>query len=174
MDDSVIVDSEIVSGEWHIRNEYPSGQILAVDILKCEWDKELYGNELHYTRIGDSAFDGRAAEDTVLLPFKPQLVSLGIKFQLRPDQEVLLMSRSGIPYKHSVIIGNSVGLIDSNYTGDVKACLIALDQPFEIKRGDRICQLKPQLKPCSFEMQHVIVENNTNRGDKGFGSSGVK
>ena len=101
------------------------------------------------------------------------LVATGIAIALPEGYAGLVQPRSGLAFKHGVTVLNTPGLIDSGYRGELKVCLINHDptEPFEVTRGERIAQLVVQA------VEHVtFVEVDTlddsERGDKGFGSSG--
>ncbi|NSX83473.1 dUTP diphosphatase, partial [Wolbachia endosymbiont of Atemnus politus] len=90
----------------------------------------------------------------------------GFEGQVRP--------RSSLAAKHGVTVLNSPGTIDSDYRGEVKVCLINLsNQPYEIKRGDRIAQIL--IAPVSWIVWNNTEEfrtEETDRNARGFGSSG--
>ena len=127
-----------------------------------------------YTREGDAGLDLKSTVDAVLLPFQRSLIPCGISVAIPQGYAGFVVPRSGLAAKHGISIVNAPGLIDSNYRGEIKAILVNLDpeHPFEIKRGDRIAQLvimeTPQVK-----LVEVDELNSTNRGESGFGSSGV-
>lgn len=82
--------------------------------------------------------------------------------------------RSGLAARSGVSIVNTPGLIDSHYRGEIKVIVINLDarHDFEIRKGDKICQLVFQrIERASFE--EVAELDDTARGDGGFGSTGV-
>lgn len=124
--------------------------------------------------VGDGGVDLRSTEDTVIKPFERILVPTGISIAIPLGFAGFVVPRSGLAIKHGISLVNSPGLIDSNYRGEIKAILINLDpnEPFEIKRGDRIAQLvisrveEATFLPCA-ELP------SSDRGEGGFGSSGV-
>ncbi|HAB56963.1 MAG TPA: dUTP diphosphatase, partial [Acidimicrobiaceae bacterium] len=127
-----------------------------------------------YARAGDAGIDLVAREDVTLAPAGGRaLVATGIAIALPAGYAGLVQPRSGLAFKHGVTVLNTPGLIDSGYRGELKVCLINHDptEPFEVARGERIAQLVVQA------VEHVtFVEVDTlddsERGDKGFGSSG--
>ena len=127
-----------------------------------------------YARAGDAGVDLVAREDVTLAPAGGRaLVATGIAIALPEGYAGLVQPRSGLAFKHGVTVLNTPGLIDSGYRGELKVCLINHDptEPFEVIRGERIAQLVVQA------VEHVtFVEVDTlddsERGDKGFGSSG--
>ena len=96
----------------------------------------------------------------------------GLSFEI-PDGYVMhIYSRSGHGFKHGVRLANSVGVIDSDYVGEVMVCLANdSDGLFEVKAGDRIAQamLVPVNQVSFTEVQEL---KDTERGASGFGSTG--
>lgn len=102
-----------------------------------------------------------------------QLVSTGLTLEIPPGYEGQVRPRSGLALKHGVTVLNAPGTIDSDYRGELKVILINLgDQPFRISHGDRIAQL---VIAASVEVQFVTATyvRASERGEKGFGSTGV-
>jgi dUTP pyrophosphatase len=106
-----------------------------------------------------------------LNPGEVQLVGLGFRMEVPKGYGAMLLPRSGKGSK-GLVLGNLVGLIDSDYTGEVKACLWnrSETETFEILNGDAICQMVivPVLTP---ELELVKELTKTIRGDGGFGST---
>lgn len=128
-----------------------------------------------YAHSGDAALDLRSTIDTVLKPFERKLVPTGIKIEIPEGYAGFLTPRSGLSLKNGISLVNTPGLIDSNYRGEIKAILINFDnkENFEIKKGDRICQLvimKIEIVKLVFAEEDELSQ--TSRGEKGFGSSG--
>ena len=123
-----------------------------------------------YAHIGDACCDCYAAEDLTIAYGQWAKVKLGFCLELPEGYEAQIRPRSGLSSKGIVAI---LGTIDSNYRGEV--CAIIQNNSFddfEIKFGDRICQMKiERVDPIVFEQVEELSE--TNRNDKGFGSSGV-
>ena len=123
-----------------------------------------------YAHIGDACCDCYAAEDLTIAYGQWAKVKLGFCLELPSGYEAQIRPRSGLASKGVIAI---LGTIDSNYRGEV--CAIIQNNSFddfEIKFGDRICQMKiERVDPIIFEQVEELSE--TNRNDKGFGSSGV-
>ncbi|HCH80767.1 MAG: dUTP diphosphatase [Actinomycetota bacterium] len=144
--------------------------MLDLPVLRLDPDLPLPA----YARAGDAGIDLVAREDVTLAPAGGRaLVATGIAIALPEGYAGLVQPRSGLAFKHGVTVLNTPGLIDSGYRGELKVCLINHDptEPFEVTRGERIAQLVVQA------VEHVtFVEVDTlddsERGDKGFGSSG--
>ena len=123
-----------------------------------------------YAHIGDACCDCYAAEDLTIAYGQWAKVKLGFCLELPEGYEAQIRPRSGLSSKGVIAI---IGTIDSNYRGEV--CAIIQNNSFddfEIKFGDRICQMKiERVDPIIFEQVEEL--SKTNRNDKGFGSSGV-
>lgn len=139
-----------------------------------------------YSRLGDAAMDCYADKDVTIPGFTLEaglgraLVPLGFKVALPWGWEAQVRPRSGLALKEGITILNTPGTIDENYRGEVGATVLnTTTKPFEVKKGDRICQmvvspLTPNGNCVSFiVMPNVVTElDETNRGEGGFGSSG--
>lgn len=139
--------------------------------------KKLTGTAVvpKYAYAGDAGVDLCATERYVLQPFERVLVSTGIAIELPEGYAGFVLPRSGLAVKHGISIVNAPGLIDSNYRGELKVCLVNLDaqNSFVVEAGDRIAQLVVMPHPV-VTFCEVDELNSTERGVGGFGSSGVK
>jgi dUTP pyrophosphatase len=116
--------------------------------------------------------DVTAAEETTLQPGERHAVATGFAIEIPRGYEVQVRPRSGLAMKHGITCLNTPGTIDSDYRGEVKVILINLGQePFEIRRGERIAQLVPApvLRADFVEASEL---SETERGSGGFGSTG--
>lgn len=107
-----------------------------------------------------------AGGETVLLP-------TGIAIYIAdPNLAAVILPRSGLGHKHGIVLGNLVGLIDSDYQGELKiSCWNRNQEHFTVQPGDRIAQLV--FLPVTQVAFNVVNEfTQTNRGEGGFGSSG--
>lgn len=119
-----------------------------------------------------AGFDLKAAESATVYPGQKAMVVCGIALEIPGGFEGQVRSRSGIAKKHSVFVLNQPGTIDSDYRGEVMAMLHNLGTlPFTIAPGDRIAQLCIRQVP-PFEVEVVEELSETERGAKGFGSTG--
>lgn len=126
-----------------------------------------------YQTSQSAGFDLHSIEDVMLLPGERKLISTGLSFEIPQGYEIQIRPRSGLAYKHGISVLNSPGTIDSDYRGEIKVLLINYsDEEFEIKLGDRIAQAIIQ-KVIQAQFIEVDSLNNTERGDGGFGSTGV-
>ncbi|MBM3762930.1 MAG: dUTP diphosphatase [Acidobacteria bacterium] len=121
----------------------------------------------------DAGMDLRSVEDITILPAQTYAVATGLSIELPPGYEAQIRPRSGLAYKHSITIPNSPGTIDPAYRGEIKVILLNLGgAPFVIQSGDRIAQLViARYEPISWSEEEL---SDTQRGQGGFGSSGVK
>lgn len=127
---------------------------------------------------GDAGIDLYATEDCVVLPGRQKLIKTGISVSFSPDYYLRIAPRSGLAYKHGIDV--MAGVIDSSYRGEIGVILrnhcypsVQTGEAFIINRGDRIAQMIPERIS---QEEFVFVEdlNESNRGDGGFGSTGVR
>ncbi|HJD22955.1 MAG TPA: dUTP diphosphatase [Firmicutes bacterium] len=124
---------------------------------------------------GSAGMDLYALLDAPLtiLPGQRAGVPTGIAIGLpSPETVGLVYARSGLATKHGLTLSNCVGVIDSDYTGELRVGMINLsDEPYTIEPGERIAQLviAPVLLPA---VEEVAELEKTARGDGGFGSTG--
>ena len=113
----------------------------------------------------------RANESLVILPHERALVPLGFAMALPEGYEAVIRPRSGLMRKG---IDEQIGTIDSDYRGEVSACLVNnSDFSYVVYDGDRICQMKIQkAERLPFEVCDKL--NATKRGEGGFGSTGLR
>ncbi|MBV8223514.1 MAG: dUTP diphosphatase [Candidatus Eremiobacteraeota bacterium] len=111
-------------------------------------------------------------EDVVLAPGERALVSAGFCMALPAGYEAQVRPRSGLALKHGVTLLNAPGTIDADYRGPVSVILINHgDEPFVIRRGDRIAQLiVAPVQRARFAQRDALAA--TERGAGGFGSTG--
>ena len=109
----------------------------------------------------------------VLKPFQRALIPTGLFMALPEGYEAQVRPRSGLALKHGVTVLNTPGTIDADYRGEVGVVLINLGQEeFKVAKGDKIAQLviAPVTQPEIVEASDV---DETDRGEGGFGSTGV-
>ena len=111
--------------------------------------------------------------DVVIAPGGLEKIPTGIAIELPDENQVaLVFARSSMGVKYGVIPGNAVGVIDSDYRGEILVCLRNYsDVPYTVHPQDRVAQLviMPVILP---EIQEVTELSDTDRGEKGFGSTG--
>ncbi|MCF6219056.1 MAG: dUTP diphosphatase [Gammaproteobacteria bacterium] len=136
------------------------------------------GNEFplpNYATEGSAGMDLRAILDQPL-PIKPgetHLLPTGIAIHISdPSLAAILLPRSGLGHKHGIVLGNLVGLIDSDYQGQLMvSCWNRGDKTFVVEPGERIAQMVivPVIQP---EFHIVEAFEESLRGTGGFGSTG--
>jgi len=128
-----------------------------------------------YATEGSAGLDLRACitQDFILQPGLSTLIPTGLAIYLADKNfAAMILPRSGLGHKYGIILGNSVGLIDSDYQGELKISLWNRSaEPFEIKPGMRIAQLVI-IPVIQAEFELVQDFDETHRGEGGFGSSG--
>lgn len=114
------------------------------------------------------------AEAVTLQPLERTLLPTGLYIELPQGYEAQIRPRSGLALKRGLTVLNTPGTIDADYRGEVKIILINLSQePQVIEPGERICQMviARHEQPEVVEVQELSA---TERGEGGFGHSGVK
>ena len=124
-------------------------------------------------KVGDVAFDLYSVIDYEIKPGERYAIPTGIALEIPPGYEGQVRPRSGLALKEGITVLNAPGTIDSGYRGEVKTIMINHgDTPFQITKGMRISQLAIRPVP---EITFLEVDElpNTDRGEGGFGSTGV-
>ena len=138
-------------------------------------DPRLKDNLPAYATSGSAGLDLRACIDTpfILAPGETRMVSTGIAIHVGdPGYAALVLPRSGLGSKNGIVLGNLVGLIDSDYQGPLMCALWNRSAtPFELKPMERIAQLI--VVPVAQVAFNVVEEfASSERGTGGFGSTG--
>ena len=129
-----------------------------------------------YATTASAGVDLRAelSESILLKPLERTLVKTGLKIQLPIGYEAQVRPRSGLALKKGVTVLNSPGTIDADYRGDIGVILINLSQEdFLIEDGERVAQMVIT-KHEQADWEEVDNLENTQRGEGGFGSTGLK
>ena len=138
-------------------------------------DARLHDSPPAYGTAGAAGLDLRACIDAPLViePDQTVLVPSGIAIHLAdPGLAAMILPRSGLGHKHGIVLGNLVGLIDSDYQGEIKVSLWNRSQTsFEVNPLDRIAQLVvfPVLQVSMNIVEAFAVSD---RAEGGFGSTG--
>lgn len=138
-------------------------------------DPRLHDSPPHYATPGAAGLDLRACvgETLVIEPGQTTLVPTGIAIHLAdPGLAAMILPRSGLGHKHGIVLGNLVGLIDSDYQGEIMVSVWNRgQQAFTLNPLDRIAQLVvvPVLQ-VAFNVVEAFDESH--RGAGGFGSTG--
>jgi dUTP pyrophosphatase len=141
--------------ERAILPEYKSSQAAGLDLAAC-LPRHDFGDEVTIEPL-----------EIVKIPLGYACaIPVGFEGQVRP--------RSGLSTKHGISLPNAPGTIDSDYRGEMFIALINLSrEPYTVRHGDRIAQLviAPVAHAAVREVRHL---DDTERGDRGFGSTGVR
>ncbi|MDR1423141.1 MAG: dUTP diphosphatase [Azoarcus sp.] len=145
----------------------------AIDIKLL--DPRLRANPPAYATAGSAGLDLRACVDTalVLRPGESALVPSGIAIYLDdPGLAAIVLPRSGLGHKHGIVLGNLVGLIDSDYQGQIMVSLWNRGhEPFTVEPLERIAQLVVvPVVQVGFNVVEAFTASA--RGKGGFGSTG--
>jgi dUTP pyrophosphatase len=133
-----------------------------------------------YAHEGDSGFDIRAnLENPIIIKSgKRHLIPTGLYFELPPNVELQIRSRSGLALRSGIAVLNSPGTVDNCYRGEIGVILINHgEDEFLVKHGDRIAQgVLAYVSANNFMKLNQVNEliSDSERGEKGFGSTGVK
>lgn len=123
---------------------------------------------------GDAGLDLFSVEEKTIKPGEAELINTGIILELPKGTEAQIRPRSGLALRHSVTILNSPGTIDEGYRGEIKAILINHGkEDFKVEKQMRIAQMV--IAPVA-RVNIIQVEETScsERGEGGFGSSGIK
>lgn len=129
-----------------------------------------------YATEGSAGMDLTACldEDVVLKPLERALIPTGIAIKLPGnDYGAFVYARSGLAIKKGITLANCVGVIDSDYTGEIKVGLINLsNEEYVVKNGERIAQLVV-MPVYQVKLTEADELEKTERGAGGFGSTGM-
>lgn len=129
-----------------------------------------------YATVGSAGLDLKACIDGDLevTPGQTVLIPTGLAIHIAdPQLAAMILPRSGLGHKHGIVLGNLVGLIDSDYQGQLfVSCWNRSSDAFTVRPGDRIAQL---LFVPVVQVDFDVVEefSDSRRGDGGFGHTGV-
>ena len=146
--------------------------------LKIKAVSPRVGTEIPFPSRGTSGTAGLDLRDcleepVIISPRQLMRIPTGIAVALPgPEYVALVFARSGLGIKHGISLSNGVGVIDSDYRGEIQVGLTNLsDLPYTIQPGDRIAQLvvTPVVAP---ELEVVEELEDTDRGAGGFGATG--
>ena len=131
----------------------------------------------HYATDGSAGMDMRACMDAplVLQPGETHLIPTGLAIHIEDGgMAAMLLPRSGLGHKHGIVLGNLVGLIDSDYQGQVfVSCWNRGSERFTVEPGERFAQMViVPVVHADFEVVDEFVASD--RGAGGFGHSGRK
>ena len=128
-----------------------------------------------YATNGSAGMDLKAClnESITLKPLERALIPTGIAISLPgPKYGAFIFARSGLASKKGITLANCVGVVDSDYTGEIKVSLVNIsNDEYTINDGERIAQLVI-IEVCKAEFLVVDELDQTDRGSGGFGSTG--
>lgn len=138
-------------------------------------DQRLHQHSVDYATSGSAGLDLRACLDTPLevAPGTTHLVPSGLAIHLaNPSYAALILPRSGLGHKHGIVLGNLVGLIDSDYQGQIMVSVWNRGQTsFSLAPLERFAQLV--IVPIvQAQFRYVDMFDASHRGESGFGSTG--
>lgn len=138
-----------------------------------------------------NCWDVYASEDAEIHTYQTTIVKTGLQFEIPEGYQLHIYNRSGNPVKKGLILSNSVGILDTDYRGELGVMFHTLpdkkpsigltmsiwselyDRPVKINKGDKIAQIK-LVAINDEELEEVEELSDTNRGEGGFGSTGNK
>ena len=127
-----------------------------------------------YAHPGDAGVDLYAAKDTIIPPQGRALVPTGLKIAIPYGYEGQVRPKSGLALKHGITVLNTPGTVDAPYRGEVGVILFnSSDKEYIAKSGEKIAQMVfCRVENAEFELAEDLPE--TDRGEGGFGSTGLK
>jgi dUTP pyrophosphatase len=138
-------------------------------------DERVRGNLPAYATPGAAGLDLRAclAKPLLIAPGDTHLIPTGLAIHIAdPGYAAVILPRSGLGHRHGIVLGNLVGLIDSDYQGPLMvSCWNRGHEPFTVHPLDRIAQLVV-LPVAQADFRVVETFEASARGEGGFGSSG--
>lgn len=115
----------------------------------------------------DAGYDLESTEQYTVTSDRVTIISTGVKGDIPPGHVGFICPRSGLAARHGVFVVNAPGVIDSGYTGEIKVLLSKVgEKPLTVNPRDRIAQL------VVVPLSNYTPNTASDRGEKGFGSSG--
>lgn len=133
--------------------------------------------EPKYNYPSDSGFDLHSVEEIIVAPLGRALVPTGLKFDIDDGYEIQVRTKSGLAINQGLMVLNSPGTMDSGYTGECKVPVFNTNQtPYKITVGMKVAQavLCPVVNGRWVNLVEMEEIENKDRGNKGFGSTGLK
>ena len=146
---------------------------------KVKFTNNSINEDPTYQKEGDSGFDLRAniSHPITIKPLERYLIPTGLSFELPPNTELQVRSRSGLSLKHGICVLNSPGTVDQGYRGEVGVILVNLsNDTYTVQEGERIAQgvISSVLNKNMITLEKVESLTESERGSDGFGSTGKK
>lgn len=175
------------------KDEFDYDEILkmtGVDIKELEKDMLNYKPKLQlgftklrdesvtpiYNYPSDSGFDLHSTEDLTIPPFGRILIPTGLSFDIKDGYEIQVRSKSGLAIKQGLMVLNSPGTVDNGYTGEVQVIVFNTNNhEVQIPKGMKVGQavLCPVVNGSWVKLIEHKNVTSKDRGDKGFGSTGI-
>jgi dUTP pyrophosphatase len=130
-----------------------------------------------YVYQTDSGFDLYSTEEVLLEPFGRALISTGLKIKIPERFEIQIRPKSGLALKQGLTVLNTPGTVDKGYTGEIKVIVFNTNNSgFKITEGMKIAQavLSPVMCGNFVKLRQVNNIEDDDRGENGFGSTGIK
>jgi dUTP pyrophosphatase len=159
------------------------------EVLKKHTDEIFrFRNQLKFSKIHpdavspkynyetDSGFDLHSIEELEVPSLGRSIVKTGLKFEIPIGSELQIRPKSGLALKQGLTVLNTPGTVDQGYTGEVMVIVFnASDSTIKIKKGMKIAQgvLSPVFAGRMVNLHEVVEINEKDRGDNGFGSTGI-
>lgn len=126
-----------------------------------------------YAHTNDAGMDLFSTDNAIVVPGEIKLIHTGIAIELPDDVEAQIRPRSGLAFKNGITVLNSPGTIDAGYRGEIGIIIINHGkESFEINVGTKIAQMV--ITPIIHAtIQEVVELEQSDRGNCGFGSTGV-
>ena len=147
-----------------------------MDYEKTNLEYTSEDKELLYNYKSDSGFDLYSTEEINIDPFGRSLVPTGVKFNIPMGHEIQVRSKSGLALNQGLMVLNSPGTVDEGYTGEIKAIIFNTNNhEFIITKGMKVAQavVSRCITGRWVNFKRVDKIEDKDRGDKGFGSSGI-
>lgn len=185
MQDKILLIADPDSGytQEDFDNEFNTAEIaINYDAHKInfKFKNESDNPDPEYATAGSSGFDLRANLESPITipPHGVRIIPTGLYFEIPENFEIQVRPRSGLAAKNGVTVLNSPGTVDADYRGEVKVILINHSEvDFFVNHGDRIAQavIASVIGKNFVKLEKVNnINENTERGSGGFGSTGVK
>jgi dUTP pyrophosphatase len=129
-----------------------------------------------YAYPSDSGFDLYSVEELEMTPLSRALVSTGLKVSFDEGYEIQVRPKSGLAINYGITCLNTPGTVDQGYTGEIKVILFnTSNETFTVKKGMKIAQavLCPVMNGKFVNLELVESIDNKDRGNNGFGSTGI-
>jgi dUTP pyrophosphatase len=166
---------EFISMNFGDDFENEVNQSMRTQVIKV---KKLHSDSVYpkYNYPTDSGFDLHSVEEVIIPPFGRALVPTGLSFQFEEGLEIQVRPKSGLAINQGLTVLNTPGTVDQGYSGEIKVIIFNTNNStVTIPKGMKIGQavLCPVLNGKFVTFENVDELNDTDRGNNGFGSTGI-